>query len=135
MRNIYKLLLEVMVFGTTVLLINGVSLSEGSFSFLVGGVLFALAMFAVDPVLGFFKFPRNTWGYLVVGTIFSLLFFVVLNAVVVGIVDFKVATLGGDFGGINLPELSLETEMITVVFTAIFASALSLLMHVLGQKK
>lgn len=134
MSTLYKLLINLMIFGIVIYTFNGASFVEGLFSLILGGAIFALVMYGVDPILAFFKFPKNFWGYLIIATLFSLIYFAVLNSLLTGIVSFGVGSVGGDFGPIALPATSLESQMMTVIFTAIYAALLSIIFEQLESK-
>lgn len=133
MHFIYKLVTQILIFSFVVMSFNGLSTDEGVFSLVLGGVIFGVLMYLVNPVLDFFNFPRNFWGYLIIGTIFSLGYFVVLNTFIVGILDFSTGSVGGSFGPVEFPAMSLETEFISVIFAALYASALSIILEFLSD--
>ncbi|MBD3351295.1 MAG: hypothetical protein GF364_07390, partial [Candidatus Lokiarchaeota archaeon] len=120
-------MINILVFTFVVTTFNGVAAEQGLFSLVVGGLLFAATIYAIDPVLGFFRFPKNFWAYLIIGTIFSLIYFIVLKTLLLGILSFGVGSIGGDFGPIEFFRVSLEDEMVSVIFASVYASSLSLL--------
>ncbi len=135
MRVVFKLLLQILVFSFVVTSVAAVTPQEGVFSLIIGGLLFAFVMYLVNPILDFFRFPRNFWGYLVIGTLFSVLFFVILDSLVFGILTFGIGNIGGGFGPISLPVISLSTKFLTVLFTAIYAALLSIILEFLSETK
>jgi len=135
MNLIYTIAIETLVLITVVSTTNGLRFEEGVFSMVVSGVILGLLMYAIDIVLGFFKFPRNFWGYLVVGSVFILLYFVLLNTVIVGIIHFGPATLGGSFGPIDFPIVELKDEVSTLIFSAVYTIIFSLFMNELSRHK
>lgn len=135
MKLIYTIAIEIMVMITVVSTVNGLSFEDGVFSMIVSGIVLGLLMYAIDFVLGFFRFPKNLWGYLIVGSIFIGLYFILLNTVIVGIIHFGPSTLGGAFGPIDFPIVRLTNEIYTVIFSAVYTILLSLLMNELSRHK
>lgn len=127
MQIVKSLAYNILILSFVVATFNGVVLEQGVFSIVVAGALFGLALALVDPILGFFQFPKNFWAYLIVGTIINFVFYFLLNSLVVGFLDFQPGYLGGDFGPIEFPQINLDTETLSVIFTAVYSSLLTFL--------
>lgn len=133
MHLIYNLLIETLILITVVTTTQGVNFESGFFSMIIAGVLLGFLMFAIEPILGFLKFPKNFWSYLIVGGILNTVYFILLNTVLLGIIDFGVGSIGGGFGPIEFERISLETETYTVIFTAFYTLLFSLFVNQLSK--
>lgn len=104
------------------------------FALLIGGILFALLAIAVEPVLGFFKFPTNFWGLLVVGFLLNLIFFIVVSTgMLPGLVTIKVGSLGQEFAPLPFPIFALTSTLIAAVVVSLIASLLQILVRKIGK--
>ncbi|MBD3280035.1 hypothetical protein GF389_00740 [Candidatus Dojkabacteria bacterium] len=126
--------IQILVLTFVVTTFNGVVPEEGVFSLVFSGLMFGIAVAAIDPILGFFKFPKNFWGFVIIGTLVSFGFFFLLDTVVVGFLDFRAGYLGGDFGPLEVPTLDIETETLAVIVTAVYAALLTFLFKQLEEK-
>lgn len=135
MQLIYNLVIETLILIAVVTTLDGVDFEQGVFSMIVAGVFLGLLMYVIDPVLGFFRFPRNFWSYLIVGGVMCVIYFLVLNTLLLGVIRFGVGTIGGDFGPVTLPVLNLETETYTIIFTGLYTLLFSLFVNQLSKYK
>ena len=133
MNLVYNLVVETLILVTVVSTVNGLRFEQGVFSMLVGGIILGLLMYGIEYVLGFFKFPKNFWGYLIVGSIFTLIYFILLNTVIVGVINFSPTTIGGSFGPLDFPSFKLDQEIYTVFFSAVYTMLFSLVMNQLSK--
>ena len=126
MKLVSTIVTQVLILSFVIATFNGVSPERGLFSIVIAGIGFGLLMYMIDPILAFFKFPKNFWGYLIIGSIFTFAYFLTLNILVVGIISFKSGSIGGGFGPVTFPVISLQTEFMSVIFASIYALLLSL---------
>ncbi len=126
MRLLSTIITQILILGFVLTTFNGIYPENGLFSIVVAGLGFGLLMYMIDPILAFLKFPKNFWGYLIIGSIFTIAYFLTLNLFIVGIIGFQIGTIGGGFGPVLLPVVSLGSEFASVIFSAIYALVLSL---------
>ncbi len=126
MKLLSVIVTEILIISFVVTTFNGIYPEQGLFSIVLAGLGFGLLMYMIDPILAFFKFPKNFWGYLIIGSIFSLIYFLLLNIFVVGIIGFQIGTIGGNFGPVAFPVINLQTEFMSVIFAAVYSLILSL---------
>lgn len=133
MHLIYNLVIETLILMAVISAMPGVRFEQGIFSMIIAGVILGFLMYAIEPILGFFRFPKNIWGFIVVGGILSIIYFILLNTFLLGIIEFGVGTVGGNFGPFEFPKISLETETYTVIFTAVLTLVFSLFVNQLSK--
>jgi uncharacterized membrane protein YvlD (DUF360 family) len=133
MNLVYNLAIEILIIITVVTTLPGVDFEQGVFSMVIAGILLGLLMYTIDPVLGFFRFPSNFWSYLIIGGIINVIFFILLSTVLVGIIKFGPSTIGGGFGPVDFPTLTLKNETYTVILGAFYAHLLTLFVNQLSK--
>ena len=127
---------NVLIYWVVVDIVSG--LSPGSFgrifALFVGGLAFALAALAVDPLLGFFKFPSNFWGWLVVGLVInSVLFLILSTGILPSILVIKSGSIGGGFSPIPIPVIKLGSSVMVAFVGAILATLLQISFRKFGS--
>jgi uncharacterized membrane protein YvlD (DUF360 family) len=121
-------------------LVTGLNvMNVGSFgtvlALLLGGIIFALLALAVEPVLGFFKFPSNFWGLLVVGFILNLVFFVIISSgALASLATMHTGVLGTELSPLPFPHITLGTSVLVAIAVALIATLLQILVRRLGNK-
>lgn len=104
------------------------------FALLIGGLLFAGLALTVEPVLGFFKFPTNFWGLLVVGFIVNLLFFILVSSgVLPALVRLQAGNIGGELSPIPFPIIALSSTLLAAVVVSLIATLLQILVRRIGK--
>ncbi|MBN1331447.1 hypothetical protein JW978_01010 [Candidatus Dojkabacteria bacterium] len=133
MSIIKNLAFQILILSFVVTTFNGVIEEEGVFSLVATGIMYGLVISAIEPILGFFKFPKNFWGFVIVGTLLTFAFFFMLDTVVVGFLDFRAGYLGGAFGPVEFPMMEIETETLAVIVTAVYSALLTFIFKQLDE--
>jgi hypothetical protein len=128
--------INVLIYWVVVTAIDG--LNAGTFgtltALILGGLLFALVSFAAEPVLGFFKFPENFWGLLVVGFVLNLLLFIILSTGILSpILKISAGSIGGGFDPLPIPVVTLGSAVVVASVGAVVATLLQILARRLGN--
>src|SRR5262249_6583894 len=100
------------------------------------GLLYALVYTSLPNILKFFKFPVNFWGKLLIGTLFTLLYLVLLNFLLTGIINFGPGYIGGsDFIIFSIPKLvELPTAIAVIIFSSVALVLCSIMLDRLSKK-
>lgn len=124
-----------MLFITLVAIIPGFGTPKGPVAAILAGFGFALIMTLLNNILSFFKFPDNFWGNFLIGTLLALLYFVLLQFFITGIVVFSNGYIGGsDFIIFTLPRLvTLGDPLFVLVFTAVTLVLCSIILDKLSD--
>lgn len=125
-------IINVLIYWVVITGINAVS--PGSFglifSLLIGGALFSVLSLLVEPLLGFFKFPLNFWGLLVVGFLVNLLFFIILSTgVLPPIIRFNPGSFGAELAPFNFFNIPLANGFIIALFVSVVATLFQILIR------
>lgn len=128
--------INVLLFWVLVTALDG--LDTGSFgtytALIIGGIIYAAAAFAVEPVLGFFKFPLNFWGLLVVGFVLNFVVFMIFSiGLLPSILTVSPGTFGGGFEPIPFPEFKLNSDVLVVIVASVLSTLLQILVRKLGK--
>jgi hypothetical protein len=104
------------------------------FALTVGGILFAFLAILIEPLLGFFKFPINFWGLMIVGFLLNLLYFFVLSTgILPAMVILETGNFGGEFSPLPFPVIFLGNKFMVAIFAALIATLLQILFRKLGE--
>lgn len=120
-------------------LVTGVAgLDEGSFGVftarIVGGLIFAAAAFAVEPVLSFFKFPLNFWGLLVVGFVLNLVVFMLFSTgIMPSVLVVNPGSFGGEFSPLPSPSFNMNSDLLVATVAAVLGTLLQIATRKLGK--
>jgi uncharacterized membrane protein YvlD (DUF360 family) len=134
-RSLY-FFINILIYWVLVTWITG--LDTGSFgrvtALLVGGLLFATASFAVEPVLGFFKFPVNFWGLLVVGFVVNITFFALMSfGFLPAVLNISSGSIGDGFSPLPIVEIKLASSILVALVAAVLGSLLQIVARKLGS--
>ena len=135
MSIVKNLALQILLLSFVVTSFNGVVAEEGVFSLVVVGIMYGVVISLIDPILAFFKFPKNFWGFVIIGTLLTFAFFFLLDTVVVGFLDFRAGYLGGSFGPVEFPTMDIGTETLAVIVTAVYAAILTFIFKQLDENR
>lgn len=135
MTLIYRLLVGILIFATVVISTDGVSLDNGFYSLILGGLGFGFVMGLSEFVIDYFRLKKSVVAYVVASLILSLLYFFTLKTLVYGILDFDQTVIGGAFGPIIVPEFELNSETNTVIFVSIYAGVLTLILDYFDKRR
>ncbi len=131
LARVYKISVNALLFYFVVDVIDGVSVSGDNLSLKVlVSLLFGFLMWAVIPILEFFKITINTWSMLLMGMVLSFGFLLVLYSGILGIGAIGPSRI--DLGIINGSIIMLDT-MGTLVFSAVITGASSVVMDQLQK--
>jgi hypothetical protein len=125
-------LVNVLIYWAIVTGIN--TIDTGSFgtifALLLGGVMFGLLAFIVEPLLSFFKFPINFWGLLVVGTLLNVIFFTLLSTgILPSIVVFRTGTFGQELSPIPFPIIMLPTKFAVSLLASLIGTIFQIIVR------
>ena len=129
----FFILVNILIYATVIAGMSTMHL--GSFgriaALVVGGLLFAIAAFLVEPILKFFKFPINFWGLFFVGLLINLIFFVFFSlGLAPSILTISAGTFGSELSPIPFPVIVMSTNFVT----CLVASVLTTLVQILTRK-
>jgi len=135
MSNPLKIIVNVLLFIAFVVIMPGFNTPPGPVAAILAGLGFALIMTFITTILGFFKFPDNFWGKFLIGTLLVLLYFVLLQFFITGIVTFAAGYVGGsDFVLFTLPRIvTLGEPLFVLVFTALTLVVCSIILDKLSE--
>jgi uncharacterized membrane protein YvlD (DUF360 family) len=128
--------INILIYWVLVTMITGLevgSMGRNS-ALLLGGIIFAVVAFAVEPLLSFFKFPLNFWGLLVVGFILNIALFLLLSTgILPAVLVIDDGSIGDGFSPLPIPTIELASSLWTAVVSAIIATLLQILTRKLGK--
>ncbi|KXK25859.1 MAG: hypothetical protein TR69_WS6001001465 [candidate division WS6 bacterium OLB20] len=131
----FRIVLNIMLFITFMVIMPGISSPKGPVAAIIAGFGFALIMTLLANILNFFKFPDNFWGNFLIGTLLTLLYFVLLQFLIRGIIEFGAGYIGGsDFIIFTLPKLvTLADPLFVLVFSAVALVLCSIILDKLSD--
>lgn len=95
---------------------------------IIGGLLFSLAAFLVEPILKFFRFPVNFWGLLFVGLLINILFFGFFSlGIAPSILTVSAGNFGSELSPIPFPTIVMATNFVTCIVAAVITTLLQIL--------
>ncbi len=136
MKNLATVLTNLILFWIIVDVTPGMSAVHGSASKFVGGLFFGLIIALLPTILGFFKFPENFWGKFLIGTIFTILYFYILQTVLSSLIGFGPSRIGqSDWILFTVPLIAtLPTAFSTIIVTSFLLNLCSIIMDKFSSK-
>jgi hypothetical protein len=137
MKNLYKILVNMMVFWVFVNAMPGLDSPKGPVGLAIGGIFYGMIFAFLPNILKFFKFPVNFWGKFLIGMLLTLLLLSLLNFVITGIITFGPGYIGGsDFILFTIPRLiSLPNPIVVIIVSALLLVLCSIILESFGKKK
>ncbi|MFQ5493368.1 MAG: hypothetical protein ACE5DX_04380 [Candidatus Dojkabacteria bacterium] len=135
-KKLYLVIRNMLIFWVFVTAMPGLSSPKGPIGLLIGGLGFGFIMAYLSKVLKFFKFPVNFWGKLIVGSLMTILWMVLMNFVVKGVIDFGPGYIGGsDFILFTIPKLiRLPNALVIILVSSVLLVVCSIIVGNLAKQ-
>lgn len=135
LKNVEILVVNIMLFWIVMGTMPGIDSPNGSFGFLLAGFLFALLILALPEVLRFFRFPKNVWGKMLIGSGLTFIFLLILTNLTTQIITVSEGFVGGfDFIWFTTPVLlELPTALAAIGFVSVFLNICSIILQFLNK--
>ncbi len=135
LKNLDKFIVNLLLFWVLVSTMPGITSPNGSFGYLFAGSLFALAMLVLPEILRFFKFPKNAWGKLLIGTAMTFGLLMLIASVTPDILTISGGYIGNfDFVWFTTPKLfSLPSQLSVIGFVSLILNVCSIILHFLNK--
>jgi hypothetical protein len=137
MKNLFWILVNMLVFWAFVNAMPGLDSPKGPIGLAISGFFYGLVIAFLPNILKFFKFPVNFWGKFLIGTLLTLLLLSMLNFLITGIISFGPGYIGGsDFIIFTIPRLvNLPNAVIVIIVSAVLLVLCSIMLESLSKKK
>lgn len=135
LKNSEKFIVNLLLFWVFVSTMPGITSPNGSFGYLFVGSLFALAMLALPEILRFFKFPKNAWGKILIGTAMTFGLLMLIATVTPDILTISSGYIGNfDFVWFTTPKLfTLPSQLSVIGFVSLLLNLCSIILHFLNK--
>lgn len=138
MSKSLEFIVNIMLLSVVIVIVDGIEYVAGSevYGLIVAGTLFSIGALLAEPILGFFKFPTNFWGLLLVGFIINLgLFMLISTNVLPGVLDIGPGAFGSGFNPIPFFRLELDNTALVAAVAAVLATLLQILVKRLAERR
>jgi len=135
MTKAFQISINILIYWVVVTGLTGLHITSNKiFALVIGGFIFALVALLVEPVLSFFKFPRNFWGLLVVGFIINLSLFIIYSLGFLPLIlTVSSGIIGDGLAPIPFPAISLSSPILVAIVAALIATLLQILFRKLAR--
>ena len=117
-KRIFIIIINLLLFWAFVDAMPGISTNgERAMNYIFPGLVFGFLMLILPDLLSFFKFPKNFWGKFLIGSILTLMWLGLLNAVFTGFLTFGPSKVGYiDMVLFTIPTLFTLPNALAVIF-------------------
>ena len=135
LKNAEKFIVNLLLFWVFVSTMPGIASPNGSFGYFFAGGLFGLSMLILPEILRFFKFPKNAWGKLLIGTAMTFGLLLLISSMTPDILTISTGYIGNfDFIWFTPPTfLSLPSELSVIGFVSLLLNVCSIILHFLNK--
>lgn len=124
-----------MVFWILMITMPGVTSPNGSIGYLLAGSIYSLQILALPEILRFFRFPKNVWGKLLIGSGLTFIILFLISALTPSVLTFTQGFVGGfNFIWFTTPRLlDLPTSLAVLGFVSVLLNLCSIILEFLNR--
>lgn len=120
MINLFQIWSNFLVFFFVATLSPGLEINNGIQGYAVAGICYAFLISFMPQIIEFFKVNVNFWSFVVFGSIFSTLFFLFFNFILVGFIRFSAVSSEYALFGLGYLRGFTLTQIQTIIFAGVF---------------
>lgn len=135
LKRLEVLVVNLMIFWIIASTMPGIESPHGAVGFLLSGLFFGLLVIALPEILRFFRFPKNIWGKLLIGSGLTFIMLFVIAVFLPSILTVSAGYIGGaDFIWFTIPKiLNLPSTYAVIGFTSILLNLCSIILQFLNK--
>ncbi len=135
LKRLEIVVVNLMAFWIVASTMPGVESPHGAFGFVFAGILYGLLILSLPEILRFFRFPKNVWGKLLIGSGLTFIFLFIIATLMTQVLTFSTGYVGGiDFIWFSVPRLlDLSSMYATVGFVSILLNLCSIILQFLSK--
>lgn len=135
LKHIEQFAIHFMIFWLIISTMPGVTSPNGSVGYLIAGIFYALLILVLPEILRFFRFPKNLWGKLLIGSGLTFIFLWVISVSLSEVLVFSRGSIGGfDFIWFSTPKLiTLPNTLSVLGFVSVFSNLCSIILQFLNK--
>lgn len=135
LKNSEKFIVNLLFFWVFVSTMPGITSPNGSFGYIFVGSFFGFEMLVLPEILRFFKFPKNVWGKLLIGTAITFGLLLLITNATPDILAISSGYIGNfNFIWFTTPKLlSLPSQLSVIGFVSLILNVCSIILHFLNK--
>lgn len=135
LKRLEVVVLNLMIFWIVASTMPGIESPHGAFGFFLGGIFYGLLILSLPEILRFFRFPKNVWGKLLIGSGFTFVLMFLISAFLPQVISISSGYVGGvDFIWFSVPRLLDLPSMYAVAgFVSVLLNLCSIILQFLNK--
>ena len=135
LKHLENLIVNFMIFWVLVTTMPGVSSPNGSFGYVLVGLIYGLFIVVLPEILRFFRFPKNVWGKLLIGSGITFVVLLLISSILPDVMTFTSGFVGGfDFIWFTTPRLlDLQSKIAVIGFVSVLLNICSIILQFLNK--
>jgi len=113
----------------------GIESPHGAFGFFLAGLFYGLLIIALPEILRFFRFPKNIWGKLLIGSGLTVILLFIFSTFLPSIITISAGYIGSaDFIWFTTPKvLNLPSTYAVIGFVSVLLNLCSIILQFLNK--
>lgn len=134
-KNVGELLIHLLIFYVIAVIMPGMESPHGSVGFLTAGFAYGLLIILLPEILRFFKFPKNIWGKLFIGSAITFIMILAISMLFPEILRISNGYIGEtDFIWFTTPKIvSLPSNYAVIGFISVLLNLCSIILQFLNK--
>ncbi len=135
LKRLEVLIVNLMIFWIVASNMPGIESPHGSVGFFLAGFLYGLLIISLPEILRFFRFPKNTWGKLFIGSGLTFVLLLVVSTFLTSVITISASVIGNfDFIWFITPEiLELSSPYAVAGFVSVLLNLCSIILQFLNK--
>lgn len=106
LKRLEVLVVNLMIFWIVASNMPGIESPHGSVGFFMVGFLYGVLIISLPEILRFFRFPKNTWGKLFIGSGLTFILLLVVSTFLTSMITISASVIGNfDFIWFTTPKI------------------------------
>lgn len=135
LKRLEILVVNLMIFWIVASTMPGIESPHGAVGFLLAGFFFGLLIISLPEILRFFRFPKNIWGKLLIGSGLTFIMLWLISTFLPSILVISTGYIGGvDFVWFSIPKiLNLPSTYAVMGGASILLNLCSIILQFLNK--